>query len=116
MKSNIEKVYSKLPKVELAEVELSKVELSIIDDIESKKSKALSESLNASKLAQQSIAAYDSSAQLYAEAESLANRAIPQAKDLGAKQLVKELQNKIKNISSNLKRANATSKKIKSSI
>ena len=116
MKSNIEKVYSKLPKTELAEVELTKVELSIIDDIESKRSKALSESLNGSKFAQQSISSYDSAAQLYAEAESLANKAIPQAQELGAKQLVKELQGKVKNISSDLKRSNATSKKIKSSI
>jgi regulator of replication initiation timing len=33
MKSNIEKVYSKLPKTELAKVELEKVELSIVDDL-----------------------------------------------------------------------------------
>jgi len=35
MKSNIEKVYSKLPKTELAKVELAtqKIELSLIDDI-----------------------------------------------------------------------------------
>ena len=32
MKSNIEKVYSKLPKQELAKVELTKVELGLVDD------------------------------------------------------------------------------------
>ena len=34
MKSNIEKVYSKLPKTELAEIELAtqKVELGLVDD------------------------------------------------------------------------------------
>ena len=32
MKSNIEKVYSKLPKTELAKVELTKVELGLVDD------------------------------------------------------------------------------------
>ena len=39
MKSNIKKVYSRLPKTELAEVELTKVELGIADDI----SKAVSD-------------------------------------------------------------------------
>ena len=33
MKSNIEKVYSRLPKTELAKVELEKVELGIADDL-----------------------------------------------------------------------------------
>ena len=33
MKSNIEKVYSKLPKTELAKVELEKVELGLVDEI-----------------------------------------------------------------------------------
>ena len=33
MKSNIEKVYSKLPKTELAKVELAKVELGLVDDL-----------------------------------------------------------------------------------
>tara|TARA_R110002124_G_scaffold284017_1_gene460677 strand:+ start:379 stop:741 length:363 start_codon:yes stop_codon:yes gene_type:complete len=32
MKSNIEKVYSKLPKTELAKVDLTKVELGLVDD------------------------------------------------------------------------------------
>tara|TARA_R110000851_G_C12673502_1_gene522932 strand:+ start:48 stop:401 length:354 start_codon:yes stop_codon:yes gene_type:complete len=42
MKSNIEKVYSKLPKVELAEVELAtqKVELGLVDDYNERIDKA----------------------------------------------------------------------------
>tara|TARA_R110000751_G_scaffold188482_1_gene294472 strand:+ start:190 stop:552 length:363 start_codon:yes stop_codon:yes gene_type:complete len=41
MKSNIEKVYSKLPKTELAKVELTKVELALIDDIKSSSNEIL---------------------------------------------------------------------------
>ena len=114
---NVEnRVFQKLFKEEKTELSAQKIELSVIDDIDSKKSKALSESLQGSKLAQQAVAAYNSSAQLYAEAESLANKAIPQAKDLGAKQLLKELQSKAKNIASDLKRASSTASKIKSII
>ena len=49
MKSNIEKVYSKLPKVELSEVELAtqKVELALIQDIQKAKT-ASSDSIESS--------------------------------------------------------------------
>ena len=49
MKSNIQKVYSKLPKVELAEVELAtqKVELALIQDIQKAKT-ASSDSIESS--------------------------------------------------------------------
>jgi isopentenyl diphosphate isomerase/L-lactate dehydrogenase-like FMN-dependent dehydrogenase len=114
---NVEnRVFSRLFKEDKTELDTQKIKLSVIDDIDAKMSKALKESLNGSKLAKQSIAAYNSAAQLYAEAESLANKAIPQAKDLGANQLVKELQGNAKNISSDLKRASKTADKIKSSI
>ena len=110
------RVFKTLFKESKTELSADKIELAVIDDIDAKKSKASQESLNGSKLAQQSIAAYNSAADLYAEAESLANKAIPQAKDLGAKQLLKELQGKAKNISSDLKRVNKIADKIKSSI
>jgi hypothetical protein len=98
------------------QLESHRIQLSVIEDIDSKKSKAAQESLQGSKLAQQAIAAYNSASQLYAEAESLANKAIPQAKDLGATALLKELQNKVKNIASDLKRSSGIASKIKASI
>ena len=45
MKSNIEKVYSKLPKTELAKVELEKVELGLVDDLK-KRYSLLSKDVN----------------------------------------------------------------------
>jgi hypothetical protein len=105
-----------LEKQNKTELAAQKIELAVIDDIDSKKSKALQESLNGFKLAQQAIASYNSASQLYAEAESIANKAIPQAKDLGAKQLLKELENKVKGIASDLKRNNSIAIKIKSII
>ena len=91
-----------------------KIELSVMDDIDSKTSKANNESLAGARLAQQSIAAYENAASLLGEAEFLANKAIPQAKDLGAKALVKQLQAVLKGVGSRLKRANTTASKIKS--
>ena len=41
MKSNIQKVYSKLPKVELSEVELAKVELGYLQNVSSDAEKAV---------------------------------------------------------------------------
>jgi hypothetical protein len=96
--------------------ELSRVELAVIDDIDSKTSKANSESLQGAKLAQQAIAAYESAASFYSQAEFIANKALPQAKDLGAKQLVKQLQSVLKGVGGRLKRANSTAAKIKSLI
>tara|TARA_R110000822_G_scaffold109524_2_gene239382 strand:- start:900 stop:1247 length:348 start_codon:yes stop_codon:yes gene_type:complete len=110
------RVFSRLFKEDKTELSIAKVELSVIDDIDSKTSKAVQASLQGSKLAQQAIAAYNSAADLYAEADSLASRAIPQAKELGAKQLIKDLQSKSKGIGSNLKRANKSASSIKSSI
>ena len=48
MKSNIEKVYSKLPKTELSKVELEtqKVELGLIDDFKSVSSNAIKSGTN----------------------------------------------------------------------
>ena len=84
--------------------------------MDAKTSKAVSESLNGYKLAQKAIASYESAADLYAEAESIGQKAIPQAQDLGAKALVKELKGKVKNAASTLKRANSTAAKMKSLI
>jgi hypothetical protein len=114
---NVEnRVFQTLFNVKKSELESHNIELAIIDDIDSKKSRALQESLQAFKLAQQAIASYNSAAQLYAEAESIANKAIPQAKDLGATALLKELQNKVKNIASDLKRSSSIASKIKAAI
>tara|TARA_R110000824_G_scaffold98305_2_gene234569 strand:- start:5603 stop:5950 length:348 start_codon:yes stop_codon:yes gene_type:complete len=114
---NVEnRVFQTLFKEEKTELATQKIELAVIDDIDSKKSRALQESLQGSKLAQQAIASYNSAAQLYAEAESIANKAIPQAKDLGATALLKELQNKVKNIASDLKKSSSVASKIKAAI
>ena len=54
MKSNIEKVYSKLPKTELAKVELTKVELGIVEDFETLSNNANSNTEKANSEAKQS--------------------------------------------------------------
>lgn len=89
------------------------IALSVIDDIDSKKSKANNKALSAAKLANKAKSEYADAAQLLAEAESLANKAIPQAKDLGAKALVKELQSLSKNLKSNIRRYNKNENALK---
>ena len=91
-----------------------KIELSVMDAIDSKTSKANNELLAAARLAQQSIMGYEAAADLFAEAEFLANKAIPQAKELGAKALVKQLQSLLKAVAGRLKRTNSIASKIKS--
>ena len=114
---NVEqRVFNKLFKEDKTDLSLNKIELGAIDDIDSKTSKANSESLSGARLAQQAIAAYESAANLYSQAEFIANKALPQAKDLGAKQLVKDLQSILKGVGGRLKRANSTASKIKSLI
>ena len=54
MKSNIEKVYSKLPKTELSKVELTKVELGIVEDFETLSNNADSNTKKANSEAKQS--------------------------------------------------------------
>ena len=56
MNPETSKIFTKLFKEDKTELTSQKVELSVIDDMDSKTSKALSESLQGSKLAQQAIA------------------------------------------------------------
>jgi len=110
------KVFSRLFTEDKTELATQKIELSVIDDIDKMTSKGLSDMLEASSLAQKAIKSYDSASQVYAQAENLSDKAISQAQDLGAKQLVKQLKSKSSNISKDIKRANSISNKIKSLI
>ena len=88
-------------------------ELAVIDDVQSKSSKADSALLEGSKLAQKAAQEYAKAAQLAAEAESMANKGISQAKELGANTLLKELQGWQKGLSSRIKRANKAESTLK---
>ena len=106
-------VFNKLFKEEKTELAEIKIELGIIDDADSIISKANSKSLEAAKYVGLSIRSYAEAAQLSAQAENMLQKALPQAKDLGAKQLVKQIQGFIKGASSRIKRYNKNENTLK---
>ena len=106
-------VFNKLFKEEKTELAEIKIELGIIDDADSIISKATSKSLEASKFVQNAARSYAEAAQLTAQAESMLEKALPKAKDLGAKQLVKEIQSFIKGTSNRIKRFNKSESTLK---
>jgi len=92
MKSNIEKVYSKLPKTELAKVELAaqKVELGLVDDVEnlvnnSKKIAQLESGVvtTIAKALNEYKGIVSKSNDIISKSENLTKKIITQAKDLG---------------------------------
>ena len=90
MKSNIEKVYSKLPKTELAKVELTKVELGLVDDVEnlvnnSKKIAQLESGVVTAiaKALNEYKGVVSKSNDIISKSENLTKKIITQAKDLG---------------------------------
>ena len=112
MKSNIEKVYSKLPKTELSEVELTKVELGLVDDI-------VKENIRIINIYDGAVNDYKDAADLLQRVASLysknlqkVNEAIKKAKELGVPDVEKKL-NKAKSISEKYeKEAKEKAKKI----
>jgi len=125
MKSNIEKVYSRLPKTELAKVELEKVELGIAQDLE-KKNKDLFNDLKkadeswknyqdylskADKPFKEMIKSYNKLSNTFSSADTISKQFIKAAKELG----VDVKNNKdYKNIEDNLKTADDVFKTISS--
>ena len=88
MKSNIEKVYSKLPKTELAKVELSAADdlQKIINEFNSflkKNQNSLKEIQNASKVIKEAKISNDEGYSLRSSSISTARKVIKQAKELG---------------------------------
>ena len=92
MKSNIDKVYSKLPKTELAKVELAtqKVELGLVDDVEnlvnnSKKIAQLESGVvtTIAKALNEYKGIVSKSNDIISKSENLTKKIITQAKDLG---------------------------------
>lgn len=90
-----------------------KISLTLIDDVSSMNSKATDSFLAASKLAQQSAQEYAQAAQIAAQAESLADKGIAQAKELGADSLLKDLMGWKKGLGERIKRANKAEATIK---
>jgi hypothetical protein len=88
MKSNIEKVYSKLPKTELAKVELSAADdlQKIVNEFNSflkKNQNSLKEIQNASKVIKEAKISNDEGYSLRSSAISTARKVMKQAKELG---------------------------------
>ena len=106
-------VFNKLFKENKTELATQKVELGIIDDADSVISKANNKSLEAAKYVGLAIRSYSEAAQLSAQAENMLEKALPQAKDLGAKQLVKQIQGFIKGASGRIKRYNKNENTLK---
>ena len=91
MKSNIQKVYSKLPKTELAKVELEKVELGIIQDILQIFKKGKDEFTGAASMEDRAKEEYGNSLKTLLQAQKLTDKAKSNAKSLGI-EIPKETQ------------------------
>ncbi len=117
MKSNIEKVYSKLPKVELAEVELAtqKVELGIVDDFTKIFEKANNGDVQIGKTLISALSkaenSYKGQISDYENAIKLGDKAEKAAKDLGV-ELPSPMKNKILSSKEAIKEAKSIISKI----
>ena len=107
------RVFNKLAQAEKVELSAQRVALGIIDDADSFFTKANSKSLEGASFVQKAARSFAEAAQLTAEAESILQQALPKAKDLGAKSLVKEIQSFIRGASSRLKRYNKSENTLK---
>lgn len=103
---------AKLKPVE-EKTELEKVEFAVADDVSKLHSKATDAALEADKLKQKAQAAYAEAAELSLQAETLAEKGVAAAKELGAKQLVKDLQSSAKYAKQRAKRYSQAESKLK---
>jgi len=101
MKSNIKKVYSKLPKVELA-----KVELGLVDDIKEEMKTANSGAISAIDLAFKAIPLAEKSLKLNKSLLKKIENTKKAAKELGATDVLKTLQKQETQIKSNIDEVN----------
>tara|TARA_R110001599_G_scaffold1690_2_gene8369 strand:- start:382 stop:750 length:369 start_codon:yes stop_codon:yes gene_type:complete len=115
MKSNIEKVYSKLPKTELAKVELAKVELGIVDDFTKIFEKANNGDVQIGKTLISALSkaenSYKGQISDYENAIKLGDKAEKAAKDLGV-ELPSPMKNKILSSKEAIKEAKSIISKI----
>jgi len=117
MKSNIEKVYSKLPKTELAKVELEtqKVELGIVDDFTKIFEKANNSDVQIGKILISALSkaenSYKGQISDYENAIKLGDKAEKAAKDLGV-ELPSPMKNKILSSKEAIKEAKSIISKI----
>jgi hypothetical protein len=112
MKSNIEKVYSKLPKVELSEVELTKVELGIMDDADKLMDLAEKFSKEATQAQSNAQGSWKVTAFNYDKAISAYEKAFKMAKELGADEFAGKINKQISLATKESKAASAYEKKL----
>jgi len=108
------RVFKRLEEAAKIELATQKVELGVMDEADSLISKANNKSLEASKFVQNAQRSYSEASDLSARAETILSKALPQAKDLGAKQLVKQIQSFLKGASNRIKRFNKNESTLKS--
>ena len=108
------RVFKRLAEVEKVELSVQKVQLNAMDEADSLISKSNNKALEASKFVQYAQKAYSEASDLSARAETILSKALPQAKDLGAKQLVKQIQSFLKGASNRVKRYNKSESTLKS--
>ena len=112
MKSNIEKVYSRLPKTELAEVELTKVELGIMDDADKLMDLAVKFSREATQSQSNAQGGWKLTAFNYDKAISEYKKAFKMAKELGADEFAGKINKQMALASKQSKIATAYEKKL----
>jgi len=114
MNNTSNRVFNKIIRETKIELATQKVELGVIDEADSLISKANGKSLEASKFVQNAQRSYAEASDLSSRAETILSKALPQAKDLGAKQLVKQIQSFLKGTSNRIKRFNKNESTLKS--
>lgn len=89
--------------LKLKSIRIERIDLSVLDDIDSLSSKALSSQLEGAKQAQRAAAAYQEANDAYARMDTLINKANQSAKELGATATIKQLASYSKTSNRNYK-------------
>tara|TARA_B110000902_G_C14191423_1_gene544337 strand:+ start:901 stop:1245 length:345 start_codon:yes stop_codon:yes gene_type:complete len=112
MKSNIQKVYSKLPKTELAKVELTKVELGVMDDANKLMNLAKEFEREATQAQSNAQGSWKVTVFNYEKAISEYEKAFKMAKEIGADEFAGKINKQISLASKKSKIATAYEKKL----